>query len=154
MCGSYQSLECNELPISERALLFNPQERHHHIARRKDSETMKNMVITEVNEAVNTAQRHINPSQRHGQPIHCLAYPAATQTRRLARSPTDALINLIVRCRLRCQIPIGLNVHPLIRLRIAVIPQWWPAHRGYVRELRVDTDVIENPPDLRALGNR
>jgi hypothetical protein len=31
------------------------------------------------------------------------------------------VINLKVRCRLRRQIPIGLNVHPLIRLRIEVI---------------------------------
>ena len=59
---------------------------------------------------------------------------AAGQSRRLDPSPTDALINLKVRCRLRRQIRIGLNVHPLIRLRITtVIPQRWPARRGNLR---------------------
>ena len=41
------------------------------------------------------------------------SYPAASQSRRLNHSPTDALIDLIVGGRLRRQIPIGLNVHPL-----------------------------------------
>lgn len=40
-----------------------------------------------------------------------------------------------------------------MHLRIAVIPQWRPALRGYVWWLRVDADVVQNPPDLRALGN-
>ena len=55
----------------------------------------------------------------------------------VARSPIDALIDLKVRCRLRRQIPIGLHVHPLIRLRVAVIPQRGPACRRQVRGLRV-----------------
>ena len=81
--------------------------------------------------------------------------PAASQNRRFARSPIDALIDLIVRCRLCRQIPIGLNVHPLIRLRITtVIPQRWPARRGYVWWLGVNPDVIKDLPDLRALGNK
>ena len=60
------------------------------------------------------------------------AWPAVSQNRRLSYSPTDALINLKVRCRLRHQIPIGLNVHSLILLRVVVIPQRWSARRGYV----------------------
>ncbi len=70
-------------------------------------------------------------------------------------SPTDALINLKVGCRLRRQIPVcWLDLRPVIHLRItAVIPQRWPARRGYVWWLRVDTDVIEDAPDLHALGN-
>ena len=34
-----------------------------------------------------------------------------------------------------------------------MIPQRWSACRGYARGLRVDPDVIENPPDLHALGD-
>ncbi len=45
-------------------------------------------------------------------------------------SLTDALIDLVVGGRLRRQIPIGLNVHPLIRQRITVIPQRRPACLG------------------------
>ena len=52
---------------------------------------------------------------------------AAIQNRRFDLSPIDALIDLKVGRRLRCHIPIGLNVHPVIRLRIAVIPQRRPA---------------------------
>ncbi len=51
------------------------------------------------------------------------SYAAASLSHRFARSPVDALIDLLVGGRLRCQIPIGLNVPPVIRLRIAVIPQ-------------------------------
>ena len=49
-------------------------------------------------------------------------------------SPTDALIDLKVGCRLRRQTPVcRLDLHPDIHLRItAVIPQGWPARRGYV----------------------
>lgn len=38
--------------------------------------------------------------------------------------------------------------HPVICLRVAALPQRWPACRAY------DTDVIENPTDLRALGDK
>ena len=61
------------------------------------------------------------------------SYPAASLSHCFgkipspARSPVDALIDLVVGGRLRCQIPFGLNVHPVIRLRIAVIPQRRPA---------------------------
>ena len=79
--------------------------------------------------------------------------PAASQNRRLNQSPIDALINLVIGGRLCCQIPIRRDVHPVIHLRITAIPQRWPANRGYVYGLRVDPNVIQNPPDLHALGN-
>ena len=86
--------------------------------------------------------------------------PAASLSHRFgktpspARSPTDALIDLVVRCRLRRQVPIcWFDLRPVIRLRIAVTPQRWPARRGYVWRLRVDPDAIKDLPDLRALGN-
>ena len=72
-----------------------------------------------------------------------------------ASSPVDALTDLKVRCRLSRQIPVcWLDLHPLIRLRIAVIPQRWPARRGYVWWLRVHPDVIKDLSDLRALGEK
>ena len=78
------------------------------------------------------------------------AYPAAFQNRRFNHSPVDALIDLVVGCRLRRQIPVcWLDLRPVIHLRIAVIPQRLPARRGYVWGLRVDTDVVQNPPDSR-----
>jgi hypothetical protein len=55
---------------------------------------------------------------------------------------------------LRRQIPVRLDRNTLTDMRIAVIPQRWPARRGNMRWLRVDTDVIEDPPDLRALGDK
>ena len=71
-----------------------------------------------------------------------------------ARSPTDALIDLKVRCRLRRQVPIcWFDLRPVIRLRIAVIPHRWPARRADVRGLGVDPNVIKDLPDLCALGN-
>ena len=82
------------------------------------------------------------------------AYPAAFQNRRFNHSPVDALIDLVVGCRLRRQIPVcWLDLCPVIHLRIAVIPQRWPARRGYVRWLGVNPDVIKDLPDLHALGN-
>ena len=81
-------------------------------------------------------------------------YPPASLSHRFARSPIDALIHPIVGSGLRRQIPIGLNVHPLIRLRITtVIPQRWPARRGNLRGIWIDPDVIKDLADLRALGN-
>jgi hypothetical protein len=57
--------------------------------------------------------------------------PASESESPFARSPVAALIDLVVRCRLRRQIPIGINVHPLIRLRITtVIPQRWRVCQG------------------------
>ena len=52
--------------------------------------------------------------------------PAASQNHRLAHSPTDALIDLPVSC------PVGLYRNSLTDMRIAVIPQRWPARQGYV----------------------
>ena len=80
-------------------------------------------------------------------------YPAASLNRRFAQSPNDALIDLKVRCRLRRQIPVRLNLRPVTHLRITVSPQRWPARRGDVRRLRVNPDVIKDLSDLRALGN-
>ena len=39
------------------------------------------------------------------------SHPTAIQNRRFAQSPTDALIDLIVRCGLRRQIPVRLDLH-------------------------------------------
>jgi hypothetical protein len=45
---------------------------------------------------------------------------------------------------LRRQVPIcWFNLRPVIRLRVAVIPQRWPARRADVRGLGVDPDVIK-----------
>ena len=61
-------------------------------------------------------------------------YPPASLSHRFASSPVDALIDLKVGCRLRCQIPVcWLDLRPVIHLRITVLPQWRPARRGYVR---------------------
>ena len=37
------------------------------------------------------------------------SHPAANQNRRLNQSSIDALIDLVIRSRLRCQIPVRLN---------------------------------------------
>ena len=37
-------------------------------------------------------------------------------------SPTDALVHLVVRCRLWCQVPVWARSAPFTRLRITVIP--------------------------------
>src|ERR1035437_6617866 len=80
-------------------------------------------------------------------------HPTAGLNRRFDLSPIDALIYLVVRSRLRCQIPVRLDLHPVTGLRITVIPQRWPACGGYARGLGVDTDVVQNLSDLRALSN-
>ena len=82
------------------------------------------------------------------------SYAAASLSHRFgktpspARSPIDAPIDLVVGGRLRCQIPIGLNVHPVIGLRIAFIPQR--------REDFVDSGDQHRPQVVRrcALGRR
>jgi hypothetical protein len=75
------------------------------------------------------------------------AYPAAHQNRRFAQSPTDALIDLKVRCRLRRQIPVcWLDLRPVIHLRITVSPQRWPACRSDARWLYIHPDVINLNP--------
>jgi hypothetical protein len=55
------------------------------------------------------------------------AYPAASLNRRFDLLPVDALVYLVVGCRLRCQSPIRLNWHLLAHLRITVVPQRRPA---------------------------
>ena len=47
--------------------------------------------------------------------------PAANPNRRFAQSPVDALIDLIVGCGLRRQIPVWLDFDTLARLRITLI---------------------------------
>jgi hypothetical protein len=70
--------------------------------------------------------------------------PAAIQNRRFDLSPIDALINLVIGGRLLCQIPIRLDVHPVIHLGITtLLPQRWPARRGYVRGLGLHPDVVK-----------
>jgi hypothetical protein len=81
------------------------------------------------------------------------SYPAASLSHRFARSPVDMLSDLVGGGRWRCQIPIWLGRNTLTDMRIAAIPQRWPARRGYVWWLRVGTAVVQNPSDLRALGN-
>ena len=83
------------------------------------------------------------------------AYPAAHQSCSLDPSPTDALIDLKVRCRLCRQTPVcWLNLRAVTHLRIATfLPQRWPARRGNARGFRVDPEVIEDLSDLSTLGN-
>ena len=63
------------------------------------------------------------------------------------------LIDLVVGCRLRRHIPVRLDLHPFTHLRITVIPQRWPACRGYAKGLGVDSDMLQNFSDLGALGD-
>ena len=81
------------------------------------------------------------------------SHPAAIQNRHVSPSPTDALIDLKVGCRLGRPIPVvcpvRLGRNTLTHMRIAVLPQRWPARRADVWRLRVDTEVIQNPPDSR-----
>ena len=62
--------------------------------------------------------------------------PAANPNRRVAQSPVDALIDLIVGCGLRRQISVWLDFDTLAHLRITLIPQRWPACRGYAGDMR------------------
>ena len=62
--------------------------------------------------------------------------PAANPNRRFAQSTVDALIDLIVGCGLRRQIPVWLDFDTLAHLRITLIPQRWPACRGYAGDMR------------------
>ena len=80
-------------------------------------------------------------------------YPPASLSHRFAWSPVDALIDLKVGCRLRRQIPIGLNVHPVICLRVAVIPQRWPARRGWRRFGRGWDRMAQRRHPRRALAH-
>jgi hypothetical protein len=62
-------------------------------------------------------------------------HPTAGLNRGFDLSPIDALIYLVVRCRMRRQIPIGLALHPVTGLRITVIPQRSPTCGGNARGL-------------------
>ena len=71
-------------------------------------------------------------------------HPAANQNRRLNQSPINALIDLEITGRLRCQIPGWLNSNTLARQRITTVaPQGWPACRGDVWGFGVDPDVLQ-----------
>ena len=72
------------------------------------------------------------------------AIPEANQNRRLNQSPINALIDLEITGRLRCQIPVRLNSNTLARQRITTVaPQGWPACRGDVWGFGVDPDVLQ-----------
>ena len=80
-------------------------------------------------------------------------YPPARLNRRFALSPVDALVDIKIGCGLRRQVPVRLDLHTITRLRITVLPQRWPACPGYAWGLGVHADVLQDLPDLRALGN-
>jgi hypothetical protein len=63
----------------------------------------------------------------------------------------DALIDLVIRCRLRYQIPIRPDLRSLSCLRITVIPQWRPARRGDAGWLAICPDVVQDLPDICAM---
>jgi hypothetical protein len=75
--------------------------------------------------------------------------------RRFDRSPIDALIDLKVGCGLCGQIPVRFDCNSS---SICASPQsshsGGSARWGYVRGLRVHPNVIQNPPDLPALGDK
>ena len=81
------------------------------------------------------------------------AAPRSCRNRRFTESPIDVLVYLVVGSGMGRQITIRLELHPVVRLRIAVIPQRWSACRGNVLGLGVNPDVINDLADLHALGN-
>ena len=74
---------------------------------------------------------------------HTQAYPAAGLYRRYVLSPIDALIDLVVWCRLPRQIPVWIDLDTLTRLRITVLPHRRTARLGYAWRLRLHPDMIE-----------
>jgi hypothetical protein len=74
--------------------------------------------------------------------------PAARLNRCFSRSPIDALIDLVVRCRLPRQIPVWFELGTLTHLRITVLPQRRAARREYAGRLRLHPDVLEHLPDI------
>ena len=80
-------------------------------------------------------------------------HPQASLSRGFAQSSIDALIDIKFGGELCRRIPVRLDLRPVIHLRITVLPQRWPACWGDVRWLRVNADVVQYLPDLRALGN-
>ena len=83
------------------------------------------------------------------------AYPAAGLKRCLDRcvdhSPIDALVHLVVRCRLRRQIPVWFDLGTLTPLRIKVLPHRRSTRWCDVWRLRLHPDVIEHVPDIGAV---
>lgn len=79
------------------------------------------------------------------------AHPTESLCRRFVLSPVDALIDLVIGCRLRSQIPIWLDFDTTTDRRITVAPQRWPERWCDVLRLRLDPDVIEYLPDIGAV---
>jgi len=67
---------------------------------------------------------------------------------RLAHSPVDALIDLVVRCRVCGQVPIGFNFDTLAHRCVTTIPKRRPSCRGDARWFCLCPDVIEYFPDV------
>jgi hypothetical protein len=65
----------------------------------------------------------------------------------------DLPANFAIEARWCGQISVPLDRNTLNRLRISVIPQRWPACRGYVRGLGFHPDVIEDLACPHALGD-
>jgi len=63
-------------------------------------------------------------------------------------SPTDALVDLKVWCRLGRFIPIWRNFDAIIHLHIAPVPQRWPASRGDALWLCIHPDVLQYLADV------
>ncbi|MBK7007088.1 MAG: glycosyltransferase [Burkholderiales bacterium] len=84
--------------------------------------------------AVGVAAQYRKGQTLHQNPPGSTAH--AQQSRSQSKPPFcpvtngRALVHLVVRCGLRCQIPVRLALHPVIDLRVTVIPQRWPACRG------------------------
>ena len=62
-------------------------------------------------------------------------------------SPTDALIDLKIRCRLAPLVPSWYRLHTLAR-RIASIPQGWPTRQSDARRLCLHPDVVKDVADI------
>lgn len=67
-----------------------------------------------------------------GRACSAQACPAAGLNRCFDHSPVDALIDIKFGCRLRHQIPVRLDLRPVIRLSTTVVPQRRPTCRGDV----------------------
>ena len=63
----------------------------------------------------------------------------------------DALINVVIRCGLRYQIPTRLDLRSLSYQRVTVIPQWRPARRGDAGRLGNYPDMVQDVPDIGAV---
>ncbi len=62
--------------------------------------------------------------------------------------PIDALIDPKVGCGLLRQIPVRLDLHPIIRLSIATVPQQWPAYQIDGWRKQIQTEVIQYFSDI------